>query len=111
MFTINPFGNADDPVPPVWFMPGATPCTRAIRWWIRNPMHNLMFYWLGVAGKPFTRTSPDNLLPPGGGWMFAVTRYRWLRLPFLSYAGRYIEFYAGWRNSGALGFALRKTHD
>ena len=43
---------------------------------------------------------------PHGGWNFAVTGYKRLRLPFLSYEGHCIAFYLGWRESGNFGAKL-----
>ena len=96
-------GNADDPVPPDWFRPG-DPHRRWL-WRMRNPLHNFTFYVIGVADKDTTRTGkyPAHVFAPGGGWNWAVTRHRWLPLPFVSFDGKYCRAYLGWRESGNFG--------
>lgn len=79
-----------------------------IGWWLRNPMHNLMFHVppFGLVGRQFTRTGNCNVfVEPWGGWGWAVIRYKWMRLPFISYYGR-IKFYFGWRERGNFGMKL-----
>lgn len=99
-------GNTDDPVPPDWYRPGAR--DRQWRWQLRNPFHNFTFYVVGVADQPVTRTGlhPAHVFAPGGGWNWAITRARWLPLPFVSYDCTRCRFYAGWRESGNLGLKL-----
>lgn len=109
------FTNADDPMPPSWFKADKPLYWRKILWWIRNPGHDLTFYVLGLADKPFERVAvypkgaPGNLVfRPEGGWYVAVIKYGWLRLPFVSYqgAGLIKKFYIGWRERGNLGAKL-----
>lgn len=104
------FGNDEDSVDgPEWFLPGRGKWERRIRWWLRNPFHNLFWHVIGIEGKPFKRYGrhPRHVWNPHGGWNWAVIHYRWLRLPFVSWRGKRIEFYMGWRERGALGFAIR----
>jgi hypothetical protein len=98
------FGNNDDWPPPNWYRPQEPIWKRKAMWLLRNPCHNLTFYVLGVTGKPFERVGryPRNVFSPGGGWNWAVIRYKWLRLPFISYIGK-VKFYMGWRERGNLG--------
>lgn len=102
------FGNNDDWPPPDWYMPEERERKRKLYWLLRNPLHNLTFYLIGVAGKPFVRTGkfPQDVFNPNGGWNLAVTAYKWFRLPFVSYLGRSIKFYIGWRERGNFGFKL-----
>lgn len=99
-------GNADDPVPPAWYRPGQT--GRATLWQLRNPCHNLTFYIIGVHGRDFVRRgrAPDHVFHPDGGWNFAVIQIGWLRLPFISYQGGHVRFYALWRENGNFGLKL-----
>ena len=96
-------GNADDPAPPEWYRPDAR--GRVVTWQLRNPLHNFTFYVIGVADKPFTRTGkfPEAVFAPDGGWNWAMTRHRWVRLPFVSYNGTGGRFYLGWRERGNFG--------
>lgn len=106
------WGNDEDPVPPFWYWPGANPWFRTFMWYLRNAHHNLQWRIIGVHGRQFTRTGdyPAQIWNPAGGWNFAVIRYRGWLLPFVSYRGENVEFYVGWRESGAFGRALRKAH-
>lgn len=110
------FGNDDDPYHPSDYQPGWPEWRRRLYWFaLRNPFHNLTFYVLGVAGKSFERLAiypkgaPSSLVfRSEGGWYVAVVKYRWLRLPFVSYQGQGIikKFYLGWRERGNLGAKL-----
>lgn len=110
------FGNDDDPNPPALYEP-AWPEWRRRLWWFafRNPLHNLTFYVVGIADKSFERVplypkgAPSHLVfRPEGGWYAAVVKYRWFRLPFVSYQGPGLvkKFYLGWRERGNLGAKL-----
>ena len=103
------FRNADDPVPPAWYRPAAR--NRAMLWRMRNPFHNLTHYIIGVSDKDITRTGkhPGAVFAPGGGWNWAVTRHRWLPLPFVSFDGKRGRFYLGWRESGNFGGKVNLT--
>lgn len=109
------FGNDDDPNPPEDYYPGEPMLYRGVRWWLRNPCHNMGFYVLGLAGKPFERVAlyprgASGLLVfrPEGGWYIAVVKYRWLRLPFVSYQGTGLvkKFYCGYRERANLGVKI-----
>ena len=103
------FGNADDPAPPAWYRPGAK--NRATLWRMRNPFHNFTHYIIGVSDKDITRTGkhPGAVFAPGGGWNWAVTRHRWIPLPFVSFDGKRCRFYLGWRESGNFGGKVNLT--
>lgn len=52
---------------------------RAIRWWFRNPLHNLVFCVIGCAGADgVTREGPypNDVFSPVGGWNRAATRLK-----------------------------------
>lgn len=101
------FGNVDDPVPPSDYRPKDK--HRLGRWHLRNPGHNLDFYVIGIADKTFRRCGryPDQVFRPGNGWNWAVCKYKWVRLPFLSYQHRNLKFYFGWRERGNFGIELK----
>ncbi len=97
---------------------------RRLGWWLRNPAHDLLWYWLGLVGLPvhvaardagsvFKRRASDGA--ERGGWNWALIRpmradgsLGWPR-PFVSYAGAWLV-YAGWRPpQGAFGLKWRKN--
>jgi hypothetical protein len=85
----------------------------AIKWWCRNPLHNLFFHVLS-APKPFTSFGayPMDVFNPLGGWN-RVTRYgsNQKTYHFISYIG-WCKFYIGYRERGNFGIKLtanRKT--
>lgn len=99
-------GNANDPVPPENYRVGK--CCRQFTWRLRNPCHNFTFYVIGIEDKPHTRVGrfPSKTTNPNGGWNWAVSRYKRLRLPFVDYKRRRFEFYCGWRSGGNFGMKL-----
>ena len=102
--------NADEPVPPKWYLPDDK--HRTMKWHFRNPFHNFDFYVIGVADRRFTRSGryPERNANPHGGWDFEVSRRRLAVLPFVSYERPRVTFYFGWRESGAFGVELRLHH-
>ena len=118
---INPiwwFGNQDEPVPPAWEMPGWPTWVRYVFWYSRNPLTNFASYVIGVVDKNYTvtGTSPvcanvlNDLLPPQIGWHRSVIwLWGWCPLPYISYSGKRILFYAGWQPAGFFGFMFKKT--
>lgn len=84
---------------------------RNIYWFIRNPIGNFMGFVIGFEGKGYSVTGPkgDVMLttlydakPPRYGWNWSVIN-GWA--PFVSYSGKRILFYLGWRPaSGGFGF-------
>jgi hypothetical protein len=99
-------GNQDDPVPPNDYRPGDR--HRVKKWYFRNPTHNLTFYVVGLADKTFRRAGkyPDQVFNPHGGWNWAVCKYKWVRLPFISFQRKSFQFYLGWRERGDFGGKL-----
>ena len=96
-----------EPVPLNGYRPGER--FRNLLWHVRNPFHNFDCYVVGLSDKPFTRVGlfPDDTFNPHGGWNWAMCRYHFLRLPFLSYAHHHFKFYFGWRAGGAFGIELK----
>lgn len=111
LFLLSFFTNRDEPLPPSNKWPKYPMWLRKILWWVRNPAHDFTFHIVGIAGKDFTSYGayPEHVWNPNDGWNWAVREYGWLRLPFVSYRGEYIESYIGWRNVGNLGLSLRKA--
>lgn len=98
--------NIDDPVPPKWYKPDDR--HRKLKWSFRNPLHNFMFYVIGVADKTFYRSGrfPERVSDPRGGWDFDATRYKIIWLPFVSYHRQKFDFYFGWRDRGNFGIKI-----
>lgn len=99
-------GNADDPEPPDWYRPGKR--FRGVQWQLRNPFHNLTFYVIGVKDSDFIRygRDPGAVFRSDGGWNWCVIQKGWWRLPFVSYEGERMKFYALWREHGNFGLKL-----
>jgi len=100
-------GNLDDPVPPPDYRPDDKHRLRS--WHFRNPCHNFHFYVIGIADKTFRRSGrfPDRIFNPGPGWNWAVCKYKWVRLPFISYNHGAFKTYFGWRERGNFGIELK----
>lgn len=101
-------GNADDNEPPHWYRPSNQ--LRSSLWQARNPLHNFTFYVIGIADKDFVRygREPDTVFARDDGWNWAIIEKGWLRLPFISYQGKHIRFYALWRERGNFGLKLHR---
>lgn len=101
------FLNSDDINPPIEYMPMSE--WRHLFWLCRNPLHNFTFYVIGVADKDCPRYGhyKEHVFRPGGGWNFAVTQYKIIPLPFISYKGK-VKFYFGWREKGNFGIKFTK---
>ena len=103
--------NADRPYDP-WWKPDSPEWWRKCSFAIRNPGHNLTHYVIGVADRDAHQvgTAAGHVWNPEGGWNFAVTHAGPLiHLPFVSRRGKYVECYAGWRQAGNFGLALRRA--
>lgn len=100
------FENVDEPNPPLDYRPHDH--HRHHMWAFRNSFHNFTSYVIGISDKKFTRSGkyPNDVMNPHGGWNFAVTKYKFLRLPFVSYHRGGFNFYLGWRERGNFGLKL-----
>lgn len=100
-------GNQDEPLPPADYRPDDK--HRVSKWYYRNPTHNFNFYVIGVADKTFRRAGhyPHDVFSPNGGWNWAVCKYKWWRLPFISFQKKSFRFYVGWRERGNFGAELK----
>ena len=99
--------NYDRPRPPWDYKPDDP--FRICKWYFRNPFHNFDFYIIGIADKTFVRAGryPDRVFSTDDGWNWAVCKYKFLRLPFVSYWSGQFNFYLGWRNRGQFGFEFK----
>lgn len=108
------FGNEDDG----WwgdarFNPdGRHDLVTALRWFLRNPMHNLGFYVLGTCDRPACAVGKlsDDVFAPNGGWNWCWVFAGPFPRPFLSYRGKTWQWYLGWRPAqGALGLKFQRA--
>ncbi len=98
----------DGPQP---YLPGITwQPLRDFLWFCRNPIGNFMGFVVGFEGTDYTVTGPAPVLlttlydatPRQYGWKWCVIN-GWA--PFVSYSGRKVLWYLGWRPaSGGFGF-------
>lgn len=91
------------------------------RWLIwnvfRNPLQNFRAYVVGVQDRNYTVVgrSPvltaqrNDLSPPEFGWQWCVIKLA-VPLPFVSYSGRRVVWYAGWQACGFFGVKFNLTH-
>jgi hypothetical protein len=100
-------GNSDEPVPPADYRPDDK--RRTQKWYFRNPTHNFNYYVIGIADKSFRRLGrcPHEVFNPREGWNWAVCKYKFLRLPFVSYRHDRFRFYLGWRERGNFGAEIK----
>jgi hypothetical protein len=82
---------------------------RDFLWFFRNPIGNFMGFVIGFGGVGYTVKGPEPVMlttlydanPPQYGWKWAVIN-GWA--PFVSYSGKLVLWYLGWRPySGGFG--------
>lgn len=109
------FGNDDeqtlDQAP--WYMPGAPEWLRVICWNARNPLQNFRAYVVGVQDRNYSvqvvTGNPDpNVVQRNdvGEKGFQVAKLKFsngVTLPWVSYSGKRVTWYAGWQPSGFFG--------
>jgi hypothetical protein len=94
------FLNKDDPSPPFSKWRDKPEWMRHLLWYVRNPLHNFTFYVIGMADKLYNRW-PNKVFNP------ATPCYKWnIILPFISYKGKKVKWYIGWRERGNFGIKL-----
>jgi len=100
--------NTDSPLPD-WWQPDLHPDKRLRSWNRRNPLHNFTHYIIGISDRDFCRygINPDGVWGPYG-INATVLHTGPIVLPFLSLQSPWIEAYAGWRDRGNFGLALRR---
>ena len=111
---INPiwwFGNANDPIDGVkadgtpthpTFHPTKSLWIRKLLWGIRNPLHNLFFFVIGLEDQ-------KEIVSMSTLWPIAGQKWN-IHLPCITYKGSKWEWYLGWRNGTRLGAAFRKVN-
>ncbi|MEM6910964.1 MAG: hypothetical protein AAF555_05210 [Verrucomicrobiota bacterium] len=102
--------NSDTPLAEWWRPEEPDQGKRQRSWYRRNPLHNFTHYIVGVSDRPFVRRGIEaaHIWNQERGLNLAVlSAGPLLHLPFVSYQGRLLECYLGWRESGNFGAALR----
>jgi hypothetical protein len=104
-------GNENDPVDGLKedgtekhrdFYPKFPLWARKVMWGIRNPMHNFMFFVVGLADRP-------EIVNFGSVWAKEGQKLN-IILPFISYRGDEWECYVGWRSGLKFGCAFRRSN-
>ena len=96
------FKNDEDPAPPPWYS------GTLLMWYLRNPLHNFASYVIGVKDRDYSVTAnfPYGPNVPSDigqtGWWRSIIDLP-IKLPYVSYSGKRIEFYAGWQPIGVFG--------
>lgn len=94
-----------------WYQPDWPQWKRELYWnYFRNPLQNFRAYVVGVSDRNYTvvgrapvmTVQRDDLGETGWQWCLIRLPNAWL--PFVSYAGKRIVFYAGWQPNGFFGF-------
>ncbi len=101
-----------------WFLNDDETSTNFVFKYIRNPMSNFCDYVIGVCDRNYTYygTAPVDVTAwndlPGDrtGWKWSVIQLGWLRLPFVSYTGKHVMWYAGWEVTGNFGLKFNILH-
>jgi hypothetical protein len=105
------------------FMPGSPDGLRRFLWFVRNPFPLLSGNVIGINdlqyvtnGKTVSVKDPHGLSWATQGGFNRLTHIVTSPGPrnghvfeYVSYRGRFIEGYAGWRPSGSFGLALRHS--
>lgn len=131
---INPiwwFKNVKWPEPPDWYIEEHAEAGRGKKWatfvwYIRNPFQNFVHYVIGIShhvtkpGYEVVGRDPNNLFSPVYNINWWVVKYKWMRLPGISFWCRLgkknenireqlnFHFQIGWKKNGNLGAALRR---
>ena len=92
------------------YLPGiSNQWLRDFYWFCRNPLGNLMGFVIGFEGSGYTVRGPAPVMlttlydanPPAYGWKWSIIN-GWA--PFVSYSGKRVLWYLGWRPaSGGFG--------
>lgn len=109
------FGNDDDGIyGPDWFNKGRETSWVAIKWWLRNPCHNLTFYVPPFGYALWTRV--PGAVRVTATWYGKKTERKFCKvwnikwLAFREFKTSWIEGYFGHRERGNFGVALRRPH-
>lgn len=95
-------GNQIDTIPPAWHMAYEKEWKRDFIWFfVRNPFHNFCWYVIGFAEEKYNTQGVWN---PNGGFN--------LQVPFISYRGKRIEWYIGWKpDYQGFGMSFRRKQN
>ncbi len=77
-----------------------------VKWWVRNPLHNFMWYVVGFADKDSTRYDVNDSDQPGWNKAWSIVEGGSFKYPFYLYQGKKVVFYIGWRSRGHFGIKL-----
>jgi hypothetical protein len=109
------FGNDEDWPPEQWYYDrhsGKPDWVVKGMWLLRNPLHNLTWHVIGVHGKVWSRVGidPSHSYARAGGWQWCVIKYKYWRLPYISYINRRFRFRIGWGDAGNFTpLSIRRT--
>lgn len=78
-----------------------------VKWWFRNPCHNLTWFVIGFADRPSVRF--DFSKEEVDGWNKSFSLIDDKLYPFILYKGRKFTFYIGWRGRG--NFGIKFNHN
>jgi hypothetical protein len=101
-----------------WYHPEWSQWRRWLVWNVfRNPLQNFRAYVVGVQDRNYTvygkapvlTVQRNDLQPPETGWQWCYIALTPFYLPFISYSGKRIVWYAGWQPNGFFGFKLNFT--
>ena len=82
-----------------------------LKWFIRNPLHNFMFYVIGFADRGVSHS--DKFWPQNGRkTIFLIRKVNGLPiwLPWFAFKTKSWKGYIGWRDRGHFGIACRRYH-
>jgi len=103
--------NDEEPRPYPGMYPGRPEWQRMVLWYIRNPLQNFGKYVVGVYDRNYTVVGDAPVLAtawndlPDGRTGFKTTwlELKYVSLPFVSYVGKRVMWYAGWQWWGFFG--------
>lgn len=82
--------------------------TRRLLYWLRNPAHDFTHHIVGFDGEPGYQLVWGYNILGTRGLRAALSRYKWLPLPWVAYDSDRIRFELGWNDAGNLKFKLRR---
>lgn len=112
------FANDEEPLPPADLYAGQPHWLRVLRWYLRNPLQNFGKYVVGVYDRNYTVTGDAPVAAttwldvPGstrtGFKRSTIWLGGWFPLPFVSYTGKRVLWYAGfqWWGMGGVKFNI-----
>ena len=86
------------------------PAYSSFRWFFTNPFCNLCSVVIGISHLPrtvYVARGDGHTYTDGWNWGYSVADGTTKKLWFISHRGRFVEWSAGWKTSGAFGGAFR----